>query len=71
MTGKLLTDRHLGFLSLTGDCTGSSESTLVEMAHFWKSHVTAHLVKVLDHQIVENDNIYNHVADNKLRSQPT
>ena len=43
MTVKLLTKHHLEFLSLTGGCTGSSESTLVKMPHCWKSHVTAHL----------------------------
>ena len=32
-----------GFLSLKGDCTGSSESTLVKMPHSCKSHVTAHI----------------------------
>ena len=41
---KLLTEQHLEFLSLNGDYTGSSESTLVKMPHCWKSHVTAHLV---------------------------
>ena len=36
---KLLCDR-----ALTGGCTGSSETTCVEMAgHCWKSHVVAHL----------------------------
>ena len=29
------------FLSLIGDCRGSSESTLVEMSNCWKSHATA------------------------------
>ena len=38
---KLLTEHRSEFLSLTGDCTGSSESTLVKMPHCWKSHVTA------------------------------
>ena len=38
---KLLTEYHLEFISLTGGCTGSSESTLVKMPHFWKSHVAA------------------------------
>ena len=41
---KLLTEHHLEFLSLQGGCTGSSESTLVEMPHCWKSHVTAQLL---------------------------
>ena len=42
MTVKLLTRRHLEFLSLKGGCTGSSVSILVKMPHCWKSHVTAH-----------------------------
>ena len=44
MIVKLLTEHHLEFLSLKGGCTGSSESTLVKMPHFWKSHVMAHLM---------------------------
>ena len=43
MPAMLLTEQHLEFLSLTGDCTGSSESTHVKMPHFWKSHVLAHI----------------------------
>ena len=43
MSVKLLTDQHLEFLSLKEDCTGSSESTHVEMPHCCKSHVTAHI----------------------------
>ena len=43
MIVKLLTGHHLEFLSLTGDCPGSSESTLVKMANCWKSHDTAHM----------------------------
>ena len=42
MTVELLPKHNLEFLSLTGGCTGSSESTLVKMQHRWKSHVTAH-----------------------------
>ena len=34
---------HLEFLSLKGGCTGSSESTLVKMAHCWNSNVTAQI----------------------------
>ena len=41
MTVKLLTEHHLEFLSLTGGCTGSSESTLVKMSNCWKSHAKA------------------------------
>ena len=40
MSAKLLIELNLVFLSLTGGCTDSSESTLVKMAHCWKSHVT-------------------------------
>ena len=46
MRVMLLTEYHLEFLSLRGDCTGSSESTLVKMAHCWKSHVVAQ-IKIL------------------------
>ena len=31
MMAKLLTEHHLEFLSLTGGCRGSSESTLVKL----------------------------------------
>ena len=41
MSVKLLTEHHLAFLSLKGDCTGSSESTLVKMSNCWKSHAAA------------------------------
>ena len=41
MTIELLTEYHLEFLSLEGGCTGPSETTLVKMPHFWKSHVAA------------------------------
>ena len=47
MTVKLLIKQHLGFLSLKGGCTGSSESTLVTMPHRWKSRVTAKLLLVV------------------------
>ena len=46
MSVKLLTEHHLEFLSLKGGCTGSYESTLVKMAHCWKSHVTAQISHV-------------------------
>ena len=41
---KLLIELNLVFLSITGGCTGSSESTLVKMAHCWKSHVTVQII---------------------------
>ena len=47
MTVELLSQHHLVFLSLKGDCTGSSESTLDKMQYFWKSHDTAQLLSML------------------------
>ena len=44
MIVKLLTERHLEFLSLKGGCTGSSESSLVKMSNCWKSHALAHFI---------------------------
>ena len=43
MIVKLLTEHHLGFLSLKEGCRGSSESTHVKMPHFWKSHALAQI----------------------------
>ena len=40
---KLLTEHKLKFLSLKGDCKGSTEPTHVKMPYCWKSHVTAHI----------------------------
>ena len=41
----LLTKHHLEFLSLKVGYTGSSESILVKIPHWWKSHpVTAHFL---------------------------
>ena len=41
MIVRLLAEHHLEVLSLTGGCTGTSESTLVKMSNCWKSHATA------------------------------
>ena len=38
MIVMLLTEHHLEFISLTGGCRGSSESTHVKIPHCWKSH---------------------------------
>ena len=43
MAVKLLTVHHLEFQSLKGGCIGSSESTLVQMPHCWKSHAVAQI----------------------------
>ena len=40
MSVKLLIEHDLELLSLKGGCTCSSESTLVETPHCWKSYVT-------------------------------
>ena len=47
LTKQLLTKQHLEFLSLTGGCRGSSESTLVKMSNYWKSHAAAHILASL------------------------
>ena len=44
MSVKLLIELNLVFLSLTGGCTGLSESTIVKMAHCLESHVTVHFI---------------------------
>ena len=44
MSVKLLTEHHLEFLGLIGDCRGSSGSTFVKMPHCWKSHVAAQII---------------------------
>ena len=46
MIVKLLTEQHLGFLSLKGGCRGSSKSTLFKVPHCWKSHATANLNRI-------------------------
>ena len=43
MIVKLLTEHHLGFLSVKGGYRGSSESTHVKMPHCWKSHALAQM----------------------------
>ena len=48
MIVKLLTEQNLQFLSLTGGCTGLSESTPVKMPHCWKSHAAAQLCNGYD-----------------------
>ena len=45
MTVELLTEHCLEFLSLTGGCTGLSESTLVKMSNCWKSRAVAHFIR--------------------------
>ena len=47
MSVKLLTEQCLELPRLKGGYTGSSEATLVEMPHCWKSRVTAHIKMTL------------------------
>ena len=51
MSVKLQTEHDLKFLSLKGGCTCSSESTLVQRPHCWKSHVVAHISVILAQRI--------------------
>ena len=44
MSVKLLNEHNLEFLSFTGGCRGSSESTHVKIPHCWKSHAQAHII---------------------------
>ena len=57
MIVKLLTEHHLEFLSLRGGCTGSSESTLVNMSNCWKSNAAAHIIYLFE-EVVLNLNAY-------------
>ena len=56
MIVKLLTERHLKFLSLKGGCTGSSESTLVKISNCWKSHAAAHIISLVHNHTSMRDN---------------
>ena len=46
MSVKLLTERHLEFLSLKGGGRVLSKSTLVKMSYCWKSHAAAQLIVI-------------------------
>ena len=46
MIVKLVTKRHLEFLSLKGGCRGLSESSLVKMSNCWKSHAAAQFINI-------------------------
>ena len=75
MTVKQLTKHNLEFLSLKGECTGSSESTLVKIPHCRKSHVAVDIIKLClqmsdcrlqfsGHQASNNQCFYMMLADN-------
>ena len=44
MSVKLLTEHHLGYLSLKGGGRGLSECTFVKMSNCWKSHAAAQIL---------------------------
>ena len=50
MIVKLLTEHHLEFLSFSGGCRGSSESTLVKMSNCWKSHALA-IISMFNYEV--------------------
>ena len=55
MIVKLLTEHHLEPLSFTGGCTDESESTLVKMPHYWKSHALAQIfIPIIFSQVGSN-----------------
>ena len=54
MIVKLLTERHLEFLSITGGCRGPSESTLVKMSNCWKSRALAQILIGLSNQAIRS-----------------
>ena len=60
---RLLTEHRLEFLGLTGNYTGSSESTLVKMPHCWKSHVTAHLFCTFQVRSIEKEKVTEKVVN--------
>ena len=52
MNVTLLTEHHLEFLRLKGDCIGSSESTLDKMPLCWKSRVTARISWIKLYEVI-------------------
>ena len=59
MTLRLLTAKLLEFLSLKGGCTGSSQSKLVKMPHWWKSHVAAQISIEVDTTVSKRKTLKN------------
>ena len=55
MNVKLLTEHYLEFLSLKGDCTGSS----VKMPHCWTSHVATHITTIPDGGLLNGTKLSN------------
>ena len=66
MIVKLLTERHLEFLSITGGCRGPSESTLVKMSNCWKSHAAAQLCNIHGRSYHLRKNAYAYTFEPKI-----
>ena len=69
MIVKLLTEDYLEFLTLTGGCRGSSESTLIKMPHCWKSHALALIYEywLITHTVYVSLLFYLHFCTKKQR----
>ena len=65
MIVKLLTEHHLEFLCLKGDCRVSSESTLIKMSNCWKSHSVAHIILYLLSEPVSYIKVLSHQCHSK------
>ena len=70
MTVKLLTEHHFGFLCLKGGCKGSSESTLVNLPHCWKSHVMVHLMAYCPLLVVFRSSLHSSARKNNTPPPP-
>ena len=57
MINGLLTEHHLEFLKLTGNCRGLSESKHVKMPPCWKSHAMAQIIMPVSPLINREQNI--------------
>ena len=64
MSVKLLIKHHLDYRSLKGGCTGSSESTLVKIPHYWKPYVAAHMCCLHSYQGVAFQDMINTISSN-------
>ena len=70
MIVKLLTEHHYEFLSFTGGCRGSSESTLVKMSNCWKSHAAAHISYRNDRSDGKGGGLFLLVSNKNKRQEP-
>ena len=67
----ILIEQHFEFRSLKGSCTGSSESTLAQITHCWKSHfVTRVFVLILYHFLVRKLN-FSIIMESPIKDKKT